>query len=155
MNLIAYDGQIELEEDDWRDDCEPSDNDEEGDYYDEDDEWECAFGEHCLMPSFLHRRSECYTVEMAEAWEESDNPLCVCNHRLNTHNPCCVSACGCDGFVSADKPLTDAQVDALMSAEAPPACFPWESGERLWAELEARQPESADATRGASEGGEG
>lgn len=37
---------------------------------DEDDEWECAFGEHCLMPSFIHRRSECYTVEMAQAWQE-------------------------------------------------------------------------------------
>jgi len=33
-----------------------------------DDEWECEFGNQCLMPSFHHRRSECYTVEMAEAW---------------------------------------------------------------------------------------
>lgn len=37
---------------------------------DEDDEWECAFGERCLVPHFIHQRSECYTVEMAQAWEE-------------------------------------------------------------------------------------
>jgi hypothetical protein len=36
----------------------------------EDDEWECEFGERCLVPHFIHPRSECYTVEMALAWEE-------------------------------------------------------------------------------------
>ena len=63
MNLIAYDGQIELDEDDWLEADESRVPD------DEEDEWECEFGADCLMPSFLHRRSECYTVEMAEAWE--------------------------------------------------------------------------------------
>ena len=66
--MIAYDGQIELEDDDWADEYDPDDDDD--DYYDEDDEWGCEFGAACLMPSFLHRRSECYTVEMAEAWQD-------------------------------------------------------------------------------------
>lgn len=70
MNLIAYDGQIELEDDDWADEYDPDDGDDKYDYYDEEDEWGCEFGEHCLMPSFVHRRSECYTVEMAEAWQD-------------------------------------------------------------------------------------
>lgn len=61
MNLIGYDGQIELEEDDWLED----------EYEDEDDdEWECEFGADCLMPGFYHRRSECYTVEMAQSWQD-------------------------------------------------------------------------------------
>lgn len=47
------------------------DRDDGSEYHepDEDDEWTCEFGERCLMPSFIHRRSECYTVEMAEAWQ--------------------------------------------------------------------------------------
>ncbi len=64
MNLIAYDGQIELDEDDWLETDESRTPD------DDDDEWECEFGDKCLMPSFLHRRSECHTVEMALAWQE-------------------------------------------------------------------------------------
>lgn len=35
---------------------------------DDDEEWECAFPDRCLMPSPLHSRSECYTVEDAEAY---------------------------------------------------------------------------------------
>lgn len=47
-------------------------------YYDEDygdpdrdpeDEWACEFGVDCLMPG-EHLRHECYTVEMAQAWQE-------------------------------------------------------------------------------------
>jgi len=63
MSLIAYDGQIELDEDDWQDADESRVPDDE-------DEWECEFGERCLMPSYFHRRDECHTVEMAEAWME-------------------------------------------------------------------------------------
>lgn len=63
MNLIAYDGQIELEEDDWFDE-------EEDDFDDDEDEWECEFGANCLVPHFVHRRSECYDMEMALAWQE-------------------------------------------------------------------------------------
>lgn len=63
MSLIGYDGQIELEEEDWMEADESRASDDE-------DEWECEFGADCLMPSFLHRRSECYTVEMAEAWAD-------------------------------------------------------------------------------------
>ncbi len=37
---------------------------------DEEDEWGCELGEDCLMPSFIHRRSECYTVEMAQVWQD-------------------------------------------------------------------------------------
>jgi hypothetical protein len=68
MNLIAHDGQIELEEDDWLDA-------DESEYGPDDDEdpWECEFGADCLMPSFLHRRSECYNLEMALAWQEEMN----------------------------------------------------------------------------------
>lgn len=65
-NLIAYDGQIELDEDDWADDHDPDDGDEE-------DEWGCEFGDLCLMPSYDHLRSECYTKEMAEAWMDEQN----------------------------------------------------------------------------------
>ena len=47
-------------------------NEDEEPEYDPDDEdlWECEFDDKCLMPSFYHRRSECHTVEMAQAWEE-------------------------------------------------------------------------------------
>lgn len=70
MNLIAYDGQIELDEDDWADDYEPEEDD------DYEDQWECCFPDRCLMPSYNHMRSECYTREMAEAWmdEQQNNP---------------------------------------------------------------------------------
>lgn len=37
---------------------------------DPEDAWECAFPDRCLMPSYDHRRSECYDAEMAEAWAE-------------------------------------------------------------------------------------
>jgi hypothetical protein len=47
-------------DDDWVDDYEEEDE----------DEWECEFGAGCLVPHFIHRRSECYTVEMAQAWQE-------------------------------------------------------------------------------------
>lgn len=70
MNLIAYDGQIELEEDDWLEADErdgPSDPD---DYLDDEDEWGCEFGPDCVIPHYFHRRSECYTADMAQAWEE-------------------------------------------------------------------------------------
>lgn len=59
MNLIAYDGQIELEDDDWLD-VEINGGDE--------NEWGCCFPDRCLMPSYDHLRSECYDVEMYEAW---------------------------------------------------------------------------------------
>lgn len=57
MNLIAYDGQIELEEDDWA------------------DEWGCEFDDDCLMPSYDHKRSECYNIEMALAWQEEQEKI--------------------------------------------------------------------------------
>jgi hypothetical protein len=31
-------------------------------------EWECAYPDKCLMPSPVHLRSECHTVEDAEAY---------------------------------------------------------------------------------------
>lgn len=40
-----------------------------GEYRGDDDGWGCEFGDRCLMPSYNHRRDECYTVEMAEEWE--------------------------------------------------------------------------------------
>lgn len=49
-------------------------DDYEDDYNDPDknpdDDWSCAFGAKCLMSSFYHQRSECYTVEMVEAWAD-------------------------------------------------------------------------------------
>lgn len=52
------------------------DNDLDYDEPDERDEWGCEFGDRCLMPSYNHLRSECYTREMAEAWadEQQNNP---------------------------------------------------------------------------------
>jgi hypothetical protein len=40
----------------------------ERDVDDERDSWGCVLGAQCLMPSYDHRASECYDVEMAEAW---------------------------------------------------------------------------------------
>jgi len=40
------------------------------------DEWECEFGERCLMPGYFHRRDECHTVEMAEQWADEQNAWC-------------------------------------------------------------------------------
>lgn len=47
-NPDDYEGEIEREEDE--------------------DEWKCAYPGKCLMPSPLHQRHECYTVEDAEAY---------------------------------------------------------------------------------------
>ena len=35
---------------------------------DDQEDWECAYPDKCLMPSPLHHRSECYTVQDAEAY---------------------------------------------------------------------------------------
>lgn len=35
---------------------------------DDQEDWECAYPSTCLMPSPDHHRSECYTVEDAEAY---------------------------------------------------------------------------------------
>lgn len=35
---------------------------------DDEDEWRCAYPGKCLMPSMLHQRHECHTVEDAEAY---------------------------------------------------------------------------------------
>ena len=59
MNQI--DGNDDI---DWEDERDPDRAD--------DDEWECEFGDKCLMPSFYHRRSECHTVEMAQAWRNEE-----------------------------------------------------------------------------------
>lgn len=37
-------------------------------YEDEEEDWECAYPNECLMPSPGHHRSECHTVEDAEAY---------------------------------------------------------------------------------------
>lgn len=59
LELIAWEGQIELEEDDWLED-EPDEDDE--------NEWVCRFPGECLMPGIDHHSSECFTREMAERW---------------------------------------------------------------------------------------
>lgn len=41
-------------------------NEEEGDDYSPDDEWECQLPGNCLHSSVDHHESECYTQEMAE-----------------------------------------------------------------------------------------
>lgn len=64
MNLIAYDGQIELDEDDWADEYELDE--------DEEDEWECAFGADCVNPHYFHQRADCYTADMVESWQEEN-----------------------------------------------------------------------------------
>lgn len=35
---------------------------------DDDEQWECAYPGECLMPGISHHRSECFTVEDAEAY---------------------------------------------------------------------------------------
>lgn len=57
---------------DYGEDDEDWIEDEEHD----EDEWGCEFGDRCLMPGYDHRRSECYTKEMAEAWadEQQNQP---------------------------------------------------------------------------------
>lgn len=35
---------------------------------DDEEDWECAYPDQCLMPSPTHHRSECYTVEDAESY---------------------------------------------------------------------------------------
>lgn len=59
MNMIPFDGELILEEDDWPDGDDPDEDDE--------DEWECQFPASCVMPGD-HMRSECYTAQMAEEW---------------------------------------------------------------------------------------
>lgn len=39
-------------------------------WFADDDDWGCCLGDECLMPSYDHRASECYNVEMAEAWAD-------------------------------------------------------------------------------------
>ena len=65
MNFLAYDGQIELDEDDWQDD------DCASQYFDQDygkDDL-CEFPGECCMPGY-HTRDECHTAEMARQWSE-------------------------------------------------------------------------------------
>jgi hypothetical protein len=45
------------------------DDDEWMNDYDQEDEWRCEFGVHCLMPG-EHMRSECYNLQMAQAWQD-------------------------------------------------------------------------------------
>lgn len=47
-----------------------TENDERHEVVDDDDEdeWECAYPDKCLMPSPFHQRSECHTVEDMEAY---------------------------------------------------------------------------------------
>lgn len=63
MSLIGYDGQIELEDDDWLEDYDADDRGRD------EDAWFCEFPDECLMPG-RHMRSECYTRKMAEEWAE-------------------------------------------------------------------------------------
>ena len=38
--------------------------------YSEDERWSCLFGEACLCPHWPHTQDECFTLEMAEAYEQ-------------------------------------------------------------------------------------
>lgn len=44
------------------------DYDGDFDELNDEDEWECAYPDKCLMPSPLHQRNECYTVEDLEEY---------------------------------------------------------------------------------------
>lgn len=48
--------------------CRSVFTDEQEAMEDDQEDWECAFPDKCLMPSLLHHRSECYTVEDAEGY---------------------------------------------------------------------------------------
>lgn len=45
----------------------PFDDEEDADHAEE--QWECAYPGECLMPSMVHHRSECFTVEDAEFYD--------------------------------------------------------------------------------------
>ena len=44
---------------------------------------------------------------------EAPEGICECGHSANTHDPCCVSACGCDGF-EPRKPTIEELFKAVM-----------------------------------------
>lgn len=44
------------------------------------------------------RKLELIEVKPTEAGSGEAETLCECGHSADTHDPCCVSACGCDGF---------------------------------------------------------
>lgn len=48
--------------------CDDCDEDQLEALAEDDEQWECAYPGKCLMPSPDHHRSECYTVEDAEAY---------------------------------------------------------------------------------------
>lgn len=52
------------DDEDWEDERDPD--------WDEDESDECEFGVHCVMPGW-HLRSECHTVEMAQAWQDEQS----------------------------------------------------------------------------------
>ena len=51
------------DESDWASLCQSC-----GEAEDDQEDWECAYPGKCLMPDPFHHRSECYTVEDAEAY---------------------------------------------------------------------------------------
>lgn len=42
---------------------------------DDEEDWECAYPGKCLMPGMGHHRSECHTVEDAEAYYAENEGL--------------------------------------------------------------------------------
>lgn len=62
-----YTDPSEVEEDNELEYDQPDNNSE--------DEWFCELGEHCLIPHFYHRSSECYTRKMAEQWAVDRRPI--------------------------------------------------------------------------------
>lgn len=59
IHEVCDHGRIDCEEC-WDEDREPD--------IGEGEDWECAYPDKCLMPDPFHHRSECYTIEDAEAY---------------------------------------------------------------------------------------
>lgn len=73
-----FDGDASEENDDMGDDdgFDDGNDDEYENYLREserrNEEYTCQYGDRCLCPHFMHHRSECFTVEMAEQFAQED-----------------------------------------------------------------------------------
>jgi hypothetical protein len=90
-----------------------------------------------------------------DAAPSSAEAICECGHAENTHDPCCVSACGCDGF-EPRKPsieqvfkfvmreIKEVAQDALGYEQI---CDPVQAVRRLAQEFEAIKAQSAKESK--------
>lgn len=58
------------------------------------------------------------TIEIIEGEPPTAEAICECGHSEDTHDPCCVSACGCDGFEPRQPGQGVAMAADMISAKA-------------------------------------